>query len=76
MSPGLWHEVILKKYLKKKSIVDWFREGRKSLKGMSNCWNALTSSMHLITDWLVWKPWKWVGYSNWIGSFDRVSILL
>jgi hypothetical protein len=27
---GLWHEVILKKYLRKKSVKDWFREGKKN----------------------------------------------
>jgi hypothetical protein len=55
MVPGMWHEVILKKYLKKKYVVEWFREGRLNLKGVSNCWRALTSSMHLITDWIAWK---------------------
>jgi hypothetical protein len=55
MIPGLWHEVILKKYLKKKYVVEWFREGRKNLKGISNCWRALTTSLPIITDWLVWK---------------------
>jgi hypothetical protein len=56
MVPGLWHEVILKKYLRKKSVVAWFREGRKSWSGISNIWRALTSSLSIITDWLVWKP--------------------
>jgi hypothetical protein len=49
MIPGLWHEVILKKYLKKKSVVEWLREGRKNLKGISNCWRALTLSLTIIT---------------------------
>jgi hypothetical protein len=53
---GLWHEVIHKKYLKKKSVIDWFREGRKNLKGISNYWRALTASLPIIIDWLAWKP--------------------
>jgi len=56
MVPRLWHEVIHKKYLKKKSVIDWFREGRKNLKGIPNYWRALTSSLPIITDWLAWKP--------------------
>jgi hypothetical protein len=56
MVPGLWHEVILKKYLKKKSVVEWLREGRKSRSGISNIWRALTSSLSIITDWLKCCP--------------------
>jgi hypothetical protein len=56
MIPGLWHDVIHRKYLKQKSVVEWFRDGRKNFKGISNCWKALTSSLHIITDWIAWKP--------------------
>jgi hypothetical protein len=34
--PGLWHEVILKKYLKMNFVDEWFRKGRLNVKGMSN----------------------------------------
>jgi len=30
MIPGPWHEVIIKKYIKKKSVAEWFREGKKN----------------------------------------------
>ena len=56
MMLGLWHEVIHKKYLKKKIVVEWFRGGWKKWNGISNSWRALTSSLTIITDWLVWKP--------------------
>jgi hypothetical protein len=56
MVQGLWQEVIQKKYLKKKTITEWFREGSKNLKGISNCWRALTDSLPTITNWLAWKP--------------------
>jgi hypothetical protein len=56
MVPGLWHEVILRKYLRKKSVVEWLREGSRKWSGVSNIWRALTSSLTIITDWLVWKP--------------------
>jgi hypothetical protein len=48
MVQGLWKEVIHKKYLKKKTLIEWFREGRKNLKGISNCWRALTDSLLII----------------------------
>jgi hypothetical protein len=56
MIPGLWHEVIIKKYIKKKIVIEWFREGKKNWNGASNIWRALTSSLAILTDWLVWKP--------------------
>jgi hypothetical protein len=56
MMPGLWHEVIMKKYLKRKTVEKWFRQGRKNWNGTSNFWRALTSSVNIISNWLVWKP--------------------
>jgi hypothetical protein len=56
MVPGLWHEVILKKYLKKKSVTEWLREGMKNWIGISNIWRALISSLPILTEWLVWNP--------------------
>jgi hypothetical protein len=53
--PGLWNEVILKKYIRKKSVVDWLREGKKNWSGISNTWRALISSLDIVTDWLAWK---------------------
>jgi hypothetical protein len=50
MVPRLWHEVVHKKYLKNKIVIEWFREGRKKLYRISNCWRALTTSLPIITD--------------------------
>jgi hypothetical protein len=36
MVHGLWHEVAFKKYLKKKTVVEWFRQGKKNWAGISN----------------------------------------
>jgi hypothetical protein len=30
MIPRLWHEVIFKKYIKKKYVIEWFGEGKKN----------------------------------------------
>jgi len=56
MMPGLWHEVMIKKYIKKKTVEEWFRQGRFSRSGSSNLWRALAASLSIITYWLVWKP--------------------
>jgi len=56
MLPSLWNEVIMKKYLKNKTVEEWFGQERKKWNGTLNIWRALTSSLTIITDWLVWKP--------------------
>jgi hypothetical protein len=33
MVPSLWHDVVQKKYLKQKSVVEWLREGKRISKG-------------------------------------------
>jgi hypothetical protein len=48
--------VTIKKYVKKKIVLEWFREGRKNKTGILNCWRPLTSYLSIITDWLSWKP--------------------
>jgi hypothetical protein len=55
MMPGLWHEVIIKKYLQKKTVEEWFRLEKISSTGSSNFWRALTLSLPVISDWLAWK---------------------
>ena len=56
MIPRLWHEVIFKKYIKKKYVIEWFGEGKKNQTSASNIWRALTSSFNILSDWLVQKP--------------------
>lgn len=68
---GLWHEVILKKYLRKKQVKDWFREGNKNKPGISNIWGALTSSYNIVVDWLALKPGNGKGIR--IGSDPMVG---
>jgi hypothetical protein len=62
MMPGLWHEVIMKKYLKKKIVEEWFRQGRKN-------WNGIfkyLESPHLFIIYhnrLVGvEAWEWEGH--------------
>jgi hypothetical protein len=56
MVPVLWHEVIVKKYLRKNSVLAWLRKGNINWIGGSNIWRALTSSLSIINDWLARKP--------------------
>jgi hypothetical protein len=55
MMPGIWHEVIIKKYLQKKTVEEWFRLEKIYSTGSSNFWRALTLSLPVISDWLSWK---------------------
>jgi len=62
----------MQKYLKKITVEKWFRWGRKNWNGSSNFWRALTSSVNIITDWLVWKPGSGgdirIGFDLMVGS--------
>jgi hypothetical protein len=58
MMPGVWHKVMIKKYIKNKSVEEWFRQGRITWTGTSNFCRALIASLSIITDWLVWNPWN------------------
>jgi len=54
--PGLWNEVILKKYIRNKSVVECLRQGKKTLSRISNTLRDLISSLDIVTYWLAWKP--------------------
>jgi hypothetical protein len=53
---GLWHEVIIKKYLKILSMNDFLRKWNSNVKGMSNFWKALYDYFSIVIDWLDWNP--------------------
>jgi len=40
----------MKKYFKRKTVENWFRQGRKNWNGISNHWRALTFSAKIISD--------------------------
>ena len=60
MLPRLWHEVIIKKYLQKKSVEAWFRQENKYRVGSSNFWRDLTSSLPVIYLASL-EAWEWEG---------------
>jgi hypothetical protein len=65
MVRGLWNEVIVNKYLRKKSVVAWLRQGRRKWTGGSNIWRALTSYLNILNDWMVWNLGDLKGCQNW-----------
>lgn len=71
MIPSLWHDVIHRTYLKQKSVVDWFRDARKCFKGVSNCWKAIYSFLHIFSDWIVWKQGN--GWEICLGIYPLVE---
>jgi len=78
MVPQLWHEVIVNKYLKKKFVAAWLGQGSKKWTGGSNIWRALTSSLNILNEWLVWKPGDGrdvkIGFDPMVGSHNLISI--
>jgi len=78
MMPGLWHEVTIKKYLKKKYVKEWFMQGRNNWTCTSNFWRALTTSLSIITDWLVWKSGNGrdirIGTDPMVGSYTYYKL--
>jgi hypothetical protein len=56
MSAGIWHKVIMDKYLPHSTIKNWFRSQTFQHNASSRIWSGLLKSVHLITHWLSWNP--------------------
>ena len=56
MCDGIWHKVIIDKYLPHTTVKNWFRSPTIHRKAASGIWNGLLKSVHLITHWLSWIP--------------------
>jgi len=56
MSIGMWHRVIMDKYLPHSTVKNWFRSQTFQQRVSSRIWCGLLKSMHLITNWLSWNP--------------------
>ena len=51
---GLWKDIILTKYIKQGSFLDWIREQHRKWAGVSTIWSHMMQVWHLLQDWLVW----------------------
>jgi hypothetical protein len=56
MKDGLWHRVLKDKYLISPSVVAWLRRSTVSSHKVSNTWRSLLKSLHVVTQWIAWKP--------------------
>jgi hypothetical protein len=53
---GIWHKIIKGKYLPHSTVFNWFRSESFTQRGASKIWTSLLKSMHVITNWISWKP--------------------
>jgi hypothetical protein len=53
---GIWHRVIIDKYLHNLTVINWLRSYSFQLNGASRIWSGLLKVIHLITHGLCWNP--------------------
>jgi hypothetical protein len=51
---GIWHRIVMDKYLHQSTIENWLRNDTFHLRSASRIWNNLLKSIHIITHWLSW----------------------
>ena len=51
---NLWHQVIISKYLKSKSIVSWLRDENFNVRGASMIWNGFLNTLSWLGKCLAW----------------------
>jgi hypothetical protein len=69
MGEGIWHRVIIDKYLLQNSVTNWLRTQSFRKNGISRIWSGLTKVLYLILHGLSWIPGN--GISIKIGK-DRI----
>jgi hypothetical protein len=53
---GIWHRVIIGKYITHLTILSWLRHTTTSPTNASPIWRSLLKFIHIIQHWLCWKP--------------------
>jgi hypothetical protein len=53
---GIWHRVIIGKYISHISVPSWLRHTFNSPTNASLIWRSLLKYIHIIQHWLCWKP--------------------
>jgi hypothetical protein len=56
MKDGLWHRVIMDKYISSSSVVSSLRRPSVSSHKVSNTWICLLKYFHVVEHWIAWKP--------------------
>jgi hypothetical protein len=54
--PGIWHKVLKGKYFPHSTLSNWLRSTTFHYHSASRIWSSLMKSVHLITNWIGWKP--------------------
>jgi len=54
--PGIWHRVLKGKYFPFNTISNWLRSTSFYYPTTSKIWSSLVKSVHLIMNWISWKP--------------------
>jgi hypothetical protein len=77
---GIWHKVIIDKYLPHTTVKNWFRSPSFFYNTTSRFWRGLMKAIHLITHWLSWSPGSGhlieIGRDNILGMGENLSYLL
>jgi hypothetical protein len=55
-SGGMWHRIIMDKYLTHLTVSQWLRIPNFEQRAISKIWRGLIASVHLILHWLCWAP--------------------
>jgi hypothetical protein len=53
---GLWHNIVMDKYLRHSDVIQWFRSTIFEASSASRIWRNLLKSIHLLLHWQVWLP--------------------
>jgi hypothetical protein len=56
MGEGIWHRVVIKKYLHWATVINWLRSQYFKQTGMSRIWSGLLKVIYLILHGLSWIP--------------------
>jgi len=71
-SENLWSKVVIQKYIRSYSVVEWIRRPTHSFQNYSITWKALVKHFSIISQGLAWKVGKGnslrIGRDPWPGS--------
>jgi hypothetical protein len=55
---GIWHNIVLDKYLKHQDVTKWFRSAKFEQSTHSRIWRNLLKTVNVINHWHSWLPGK------------------